>query len=97
MSSQNDQDRDRDVRERIASVLRENEQAAKKPIPHGELQNLRAAAARLEQLLSQAADADAEAMKVAAGRLDQMLQDLGTGKDVARRLKLRRPDADPPE
>lgn len=97
MSSQNDQDRDRDVRERIASVIRETEQAAKKPIPHGELQNLKGAAARLEQLLSQAADAEAEAMKVAAGRLDQMLKDLNTGKDVARRLKLRHPDADTPE
>lgn len=97
MSSENDQDRERDVRERIAGVLRENEIATKKKIPEAELQTLKAAAGRLDQLLANAADAEAAALKTAAERLDQMLKDLGSGKDLARRLKVRRHDTDPLE
>ena len=94
MSSENDQNRERDVRERIADILRLHQQAVKKNIPDDELKTLKAAAGRLEQLLADAADAETVALKTAASRLEQMLKDIGTGKDVAQRLKLRRPNSD---
>ena len=97
MSSENDQDRQRDVRQHIAEVLRTYENAAKKKLPAAELQTLKAAAGRLDQLLAIAADAEVEGLKTAADRLDQMLKDLGKGKDVAHRLKLRHLDNEPLE
>jgi hypothetical protein len=97
MSSENDQDRQRDVRQHIAEVLRTYENAAKKKLPAAELQTLKAAAGRLDQLLANAADAEVEALRTAADRLDQMLKDLGKGKDVAHRVKLRHPNNQPPE
>jgi hypothetical protein len=90
MSSEDNQDRNRTVGERIAEVIRVNEQAPKRNLTEEELRALKAAAGRLEQLLSDAANAEAEALKIAASRLDQFLKDIGAGKDIAPGLRVRR-------
>jgi hypothetical protein len=41
-------------------------------------------------MLKSTADADLEALRSAAARLDQLLADIGTGKDFTRSLKRRR-------
>ncbi len=79
--------RERALRERIANLIRSNEQARKKPITEQEKQALLAAADRLQQKLSEATSAEREALKGAASRLDQLLADLRAGKDVTRILK----------
>jgi predicted DNA-binding transcriptional regulator YafY len=89
MSGEDNQDRDRTVGERIAEVIRSNEQAPKKNLTEEEVRALKAAAERLEQLLSDAANAETEALKSAASRLDQLLKDIGAGKDVAPGLRIR--------
>ena len=90
MSSEDNQDRDRRVGERIAEVVRANEQVPKKSVTEEELRQLKAAAARLEQLLTDAANAETQELKNAASRLDQLLKDIGSGKDVAPALRVRR-------
>jgi hypothetical protein len=62
----------------------------KKPITDEEVQKLKAAAARLDQMLKAAVDADGQVLRIAMARLDQLLEDIATGKDVTYDLKRRR-------
>lgn len=89
MNDEGNQGREREFGERIANSIRAIDQGPKKQITHDELQKLKAAAGRLNQLLNTAADADRQALKTAAARLDQMLKDIGKGKDI--KLKRREP------
>ena len=90
MTNGDNQGREQDVRDRIASLIRATEQVSKKQVTDEELQKLKTAASRLEEMLRAAADADRQALKSAAARLDKMLAEIGTGKDVAGDLKRRR-------
>ena len=90
MNNENEKGREHDLRQRIVSLIRANEQALKKPITDEEVQRLKAAAARLDQILKAAVDADEQVLTSAAARLDQLLEDIGTGKDVTDDLKRRR-------
>lgn len=87
----NEENEDREVRERIASLMQATERS-RVPVTDNELQKLKAAASRLDQMLKAAADADAQALKNAAARLDQLLTKIGTGKDVSADLKRREDD-----
>jgi hypothetical protein len=90
MSDENEKSREHDLRQSIVSLIRANEQALKKPITDEEVQKLKAAAARLDQMLKAAVDADEQVLRSAAARLDQLLEDIATGKDVTNDLKWRR-------
>jgi hypothetical protein len=90
MNHEENKDRERDLRERIASLMRSNEQARKKPIMSEERQKLRSAANRLDQMLQSSADADRQVLKGAAVRLDQLLADIRKGKDISAKVKRRR-------
>lgn len=90
MSSGDNQRHDHEVREKIVNLMQSIGQAPTKPIAGDELQTLKTAASRLDQLLRKAADADQQTLKSAIGRLDQLLADIGAGKDVAAGLKRRR-------
>ena len=89
MHNEDNQDGERDVRERIVSLIQAAEQTHKKQISGEELQKLKLAASRLDEMLKSAAEADVQALKGAAARLDQLLADIGTGKDVSHDLKRR--------
>lgn len=91
MNNDDNQGRERDVRERIVSLMQATEQARKQQITGEELQKLRAAASRLDEMLKAAEDADLQALRGAAARLDQLLADIGKGKDVTGDFK-RQPD-----
>jgi hypothetical protein len=90
MSSQDHQDDARTVGDRIAEVIRANEHAPKKTLTDDEVRKLKAAAGRLEQLLSAAANAETEELKTAVSKLDQLLKNISAGKDVAPALRLRK-------
>ena len=75
------------LRERIANLIRSNDQAPKKPISQEELQKLKAAASRLDQKLQDTVDADRHSLKNAAARLDQFLADIRAGKDLTIRKR----------
>jgi hypothetical protein len=89
MNSADNQGPDRDVRERIVNLIQSIGKAPKKQIPAEELQKLKSAASRLDQMLKAAANADQQALKRAAEKLDQLLSDLRAGKDVTSNLKRR--------
>jgi hypothetical protein len=90
MSNEDNQDQERDLQSRIASLIRANGQAPRKPITDQEQQKLREAANRLDQLLKTGEEADRQALKSAAVRLDQILKDMRKGKDITVKLKQRR-------
>lgn len=90
MSQEDNQDRERDLRKRIASLIRANERAPRKGISDQEQQELQAAASRLDELLKTGEEAQRQALKDAAVRLDQMLKDMRKGKDITVKLKQRR-------
>jgi hypothetical protein len=90
MNNENEKGSEHDLRQRIVSLIRANEQALKKPIPDEEAQKLKAAAGRLDQMLKAAVDADGQVLKSAAARLDHLLKHIATGKDVTDNLKRRR-------
>jgi hypothetical protein len=101
MSNGENQDRERDVRDRIATIVQAHEQARRKQATNEELQTLRRAVGRLDQLLADAAadeqarrkrakEEEAQALRVAAARLDQLLTDIAR-KEKAPELKLRHP------
>ena len=66
MNNENEKGREHDLRQRIVSLIRANEQALKKPITDEEVQKLKAAAARLDQMLKAAVDADRQELRSAA-------------------------------
>ena len=90
MNNENEKGREHDLRQRIVSLIRANEQALRKPITDEEVQKLKAAAGRLDQMLKAAAVADGQVLRSAAARLDQLLEDIATGKDVTYDFKRRR-------
>lgn len=92
MSNEDNQDQERDLRRRIASLIRANAQAPRQPITHEEQQKLKAAANRLDQILKSGDEAERQTLKSAAVRLDQILKDMRKGKDIIVKLKQRRGD-----
>ena len=101
MSNSENQDRGRNVRDRIATIVQAHEQARSKQVTNEEIQILRRAVGRLDQLLADAAadeqarrkrakEEEAQALRVAAARLDQLLTDIAR-KETAPELKLRHP------
>ncbi len=86
----NDQKRESDIGSRITSLIRSIRQGPEKPVAVEEQRALAAAAARLDQILKEAADADQQALRNAAVRLDEMLLDMRKGKDITDRIKRRR-------
>lgn len=89
MSNEDTQDRESEIRERIVSLMRANAQATREPIPSAEVEQLKLAASRLDQMLKASALAENETLRNAAARLDQLLNDIRTGKDLSRNLKRR--------
>jgi hypothetical protein len=89
MNSGDNQGRDRDARERIGNLMQSIGKGSTKQIPAEELQKLKSAAHRLDQMLDAAANADQQALKSAAARLDRLLSDIRAGKDVTSNLKRR--------
>jgi hypothetical protein len=87
MNNADNQDHETAIREKIASQLRSIETGPKKQIAAEELQKLKSAANRLDQMLKAAADADQQALKSAVARLDRLLSDINAGKDVTSILK----------
>ena len=90
MNNENEKGGEQDLRQRIVSLIRANEQALKKPVTDEDVQKLKAAAGRLDQMLKAAVDGDGQVLRSAAARLDQLLEHIVTGKDVADDLKRRR-------
>jgi phosphoglycerate-specific signal transduction histidine kinase len=90
MGNEDNEGRESDVRERIVSLIEATGQAQEKQITTEELQALKTAMSRLDQMLKTAADADVQALRGAAARLDQLLQNIGDGKDATAGLKRRR-------
>jgi hypothetical protein len=95
MNDEDNQDQARDVGQRIASLIRSIGQGPEKQIAGEELQELKAAADRLDQMLKAAADADLQVLKNAADRLDRLLVDIHKGKDVTNRLRKSRERQEP--
>ena len=89
MSDNDQQDRERNLRERSLRVMRANNHPPRQ-VTAEEKQELKAAANRLDQILRAASEADEQNMRNAAARLDQLLKDLRQGKDVVTQLKRRR-------
>lgn len=89
MNSRDNQGPDRNVRERIVNLVQSIGNGPEKPIPVEELQKLKSAASRLDQMLKAAANDEQVALKTAAARLDQLLTDIRAGKDVTSNLKRR--------
>jgi hypothetical protein len=87
MNDEDIQAREQEVREKIARQLRSIGHALRKSLTGEELQELRTAAGRLDQMLKASADADREALRSAVGKLDNLLRDLRDGKDLNLRLK----------
>ena len=86
----NGKHQDHDIQEKLLSQIQAGGLVPKKELSAEELQKLKSAASRLDQLLNAAQDADRQALQTAAARLDQLLADIGSGKDVAHALKQRR-------
>ena len=91
MNDQDNQDQPRGVGQRIASLIQSIGQGPEKQNTGEELQKLKAAANRLDQMLKAAAEADQQALRNAADRLDRLLRDIRKGKDVTSRLKQQEP------
>jgi len=87
MNNDDNHGREHDIQERIVSLMQAAGQIPKKQITGEELQKLKTAASRLDQMLKSTADADLEALRSGAARLDQLLADIGTGKDPTRLAK----------
>jgi cell division protein ZapA (FtsZ GTPase activity inhibitor) len=99
MSNDDNQDRERAVKDRIAEFFEADEQAQRRRATNEELQSLKNAVGRLEQLLTDTAtdeqtqrkrvtDEEAQALRAAATRLDQLLTDI-SGKEGTAGSKVR--------
>lgn len=88
--SEDHQDRERDVRDRIVNLMQSIGRARRKQITREELQKLNLAVGRLDQMLKASQDADLETLRSAAVRLDHLLSDIRKGKDITNDLKRRR-------
>ncbi len=90
MSTDDSQGRERDVREKIIGLMQSIGQAPRKQVPGEELQKLKTAASRLDEMLKASEDANRKALTNAATRLDQLLSDIRKGKDIAESMQQRR-------
>lgn len=90
MNNDDNHSGEREVQERIKSLMQAAGQIPRKQITGKELQTLKTAVSRLDQMLKSTADADLQALRSGAARLDQLLADIGTGKDFTSDLKRRR-------
>ena len=97
MGNGDNQNRERNVRERILTFVQADEQARRTRLTEEEAQTLSAAAGRLDQLLKRVAeeeqarskqlkDEDLQALRAAAGRLDRLLT-RATEKEAVTELK----------
>ncbi len=97
MSTDNNNNRQGDVRYRIASFMQAEGQARRKEVTQEDVRTLRAAACRLDQMLKEIAEAEearcVETLRAAGCRLDRLLAGV-TGKAAMPELKLRRPKKD---
>jgi hypothetical protein len=89
MNSRDNPGPDREVHERIVNLMQSIGSGPKKQISAEELEKLKSAASRLDQMLKAAANADQQTLKSAAAKLDQLLSDIRAGKDVSSNLKRR--------
>jgi hypothetical protein len=89
MSNEDNEGQGVDLRERIASLILANEQARVRPMTGEELQTLKTAACRLDQILKTGAEAEKQTLSSAAARLDQLLGDIQAGKDFGGELRRR--------
>jgi hypothetical protein len=89
MNDEGNQGRERDVGKRIASLIQSISHEPDKRIAAEEMQKLRTAAGRLDQMLKAVAAADQQALRNASVRLDQLLADIRKGKDITNILKRR--------
>ena len=89
MNDNDSHGQERDIGNRIASLIRAIGQGREKPITVEEERALKAAASRLDLMLKDAAEADRQALRNAAVRLDEMLLDMRKGKDITNRVKRR--------
>lgn len=87
MSTDDNQGRTREVREKIVGLMKSIGQTPKKALPEEELQRLKSAVNRLDQMLEASAETDRETLRNAACRLDQLLHDIRNGTAVTPRLK----------
>jgi len=90
MTDQDNQEKQDRLRERIVNLMRANEQARPAPVNQEDIQKLKSAASRLDQMLKDAEDAGREELKNAAARLDRMLLNIGKGKDVSKLIRQRK-------
>jgi len=83
------QNRPRDPRDRIAAFMEAHQQPLPKPVAREDVQKLKTAAGKLDQLLETAAaqsrnkhvtDEDLQTLKAAAERLDDLLAGRGQGR-----------------
>ena len=79
----------RDPRDRIAAFVQAHQQPLPKQVAREDVQKLKAAAGKLDQLLEKVAaqsrnkhvtDEDLQTLKAAAGKLDDLLADRGQGR-----------------
>jgi len=84
-----DQKRESYVGNRIANLIRSIGQGPGKAIAAEEQRVLAAAAARLDQILKEAEDAERQVLRNASVRLDELLSDIRKGKDITDRVKRR--------
>jgi len=91
MNIENNRGGAREVQEKIVNLMKSIAQAPRKPLPGEEVQRLKTAASRLDQLLKASAAANQETLRTAAGRLDQLLHDIRNGNDIISRIKRQRP------
>ena len=87
MDSGDNRNSERELREKIASRMQSIGQSSSREIPPEQLESLKTAASRLDQLLQSNADNDQQSMKNAALKLDQLLSKIRKGKDVTQDLK----------
>ncbi len=78
-----------DVRGKIANRMRAIGKGTKQPIAPEELQKLKSAANRLDDLLKAGGNAEQQTLRSAAARLGRLLSDIQAGKEVSLKLKLR--------
>ena len=90
MSDDDIQNSERELRDRIGKRMQSIGQSSPKQIAPEQLQKLKTAATRLDQLLQSNANHDNESLKNAAQKLDQLLSKIIKGKDVTQELKRRR-------
>jgi len=88
--SDDNQNPERDIYERIARRMQAIGQSSSKQIPSEQLLALKIAASRLDQILQSNADQEQQSLKSAALKLDQLLSNISKRKDVTHGLKRRR-------